>query len=90
MENYYKILDITKDANLNDIKTMYTFKLSRYQDLPFLTDTMKNDIKQLEIAKYILFNEQRRKKYDIILNKDTKKDINNSTKISERLFSLKL
>jgi DnaJ-class molecular chaperone len=89
MEDYYKILDINQDSKIEDIKEVYNFKLSRYKDLPFLTEQMKTDIKQLKIAEYLLFDEDRRNKYDNILNKKNKYQ-NNSTKICDRLFSLKM
>uniref|UniRef100_A0A6C0J370 J domain-containing protein n=1 Tax=viral metagenome TaxID=1070528 RepID=A0A6C0J370_9ZZZZ len=87
MEDYYKILDIKPDSNIEDIEEIYNFKLSRYKDLPFLTKQMKIDIKQLKTAEYILFDKARRKKYNNILNKNGQ---TNSTKICDRLFSLKM
>ena len=89
MENYYKILNITQDAHIEDILESYNFKLSRYKDLPFLTDQMKFDIKQLKIAEYILFDENRRNQYNMILNKQNINHLN-STQICDRLFSLKM
>ena len=89
MKNYYKILDLNQDAKIEDIIEIYNFKLSRYKDLPFLTTQMKTDVKQLKIIEYILFDETRRNKYNIILNKNNK-DKNNSTQICDRLLSLKM
>ena len=86
MKDYYKILEIDNNNLKNDILKAYIFKISRFNNLPFLTDEMINDIKDYKTALYILMDEERRNKYDIIkFNKDGEFN----TKINERLFSLK-
>lgn len=84
MKNYYKILEIDQNCSKKEIYNAYVFKISRFNNLPFLTNNMISDIKDYKTAYYILSNETRKNKYDNL-------KYNNSfnTKINERLFSLK-
>ena len=87
MINVYEFLNVKIDDDIDKIKDVYNFKIKRFKNLPFLTDQMKKDIKILKIAKYLLFDEYRRKKYNnILINElNDKKNI----QLNERLFSVK-
>lgn len=84
MKNYYKILEINSNSTKQDILNAYKFKISRFNNLPFLTQQMISDIKDYKTAYYILLDQEKRKKYNNLIFENK---IN--TKISERLFSLK-
>ena len=84
MKNYYKILEINSNCSKKDILNAYIFKISRFNNLPFLTNQMISDIKDYKTAYYILLNDEKREKYDKLFFENK---IN--TKINERLFSLK-
>jgi|APSaa5957512535_1039671.scaffolds.fasta_scaffold68427_2 DnaJ-class molecular chaperone len=97
MKDYYKILKLTKHATLTEINEVYEFNISQFNNLPFLTNKMINEIKILKEAKYILADEQRRKLYDIKLQNENKynQDTNQSgfhcidnTQICDRIFSI--
>ena len=83
--NYYKILNIDKKCNTDEILSAYEFNISKFNNLPFLTENQQNEIKDIKIAKYILSNKKIKDKYDLLLEK--KKDIS-STAICDRIFSL--
>ena len=84
MKNYYKILEINSNCSKKDILNAYIFKISRFNNLPFLTNQMISDIKDYKTAYYILLNDEKKEKYDKLFFENK---IN--TKINERLFSLK-
>lgn len=89
MKNYYEILNIQLNSTFEQIKEAYKFKISRFQNLPFLTEQMKKDIKILKEAKFILFDKDRRIKYDIKnFSKNSKKEKSNNTIICDRIFNL--
>lgn len=92
MKNYYKILNISLQSNLNEIQSSYNENIKKYNNLPFLTDKMKEEVKDYKIALFILSNTARRKKYNKLIKQD-----NNYYKddkridpglICQRLFSL--
>ena len=86
MENYYKILNLSENCSNKEILEAYKFQISRFQNLPFLTNQMKEDIKKLKICLYILNDPKKRKVYDKIINKNNK--VYESTKICDRIFNL--
>ncbi len=92
MKNYYKILKVDNDADEEKIINAYNFHISRFNNLPFLTKQMINEIKILKEAKYILTNKKRRiiydKKLDGINKYDNVPEHIDNTKICNRLFSL--
>lgn len=88
MNNYYKILNIKSNFSSDKIKDIINFKLSMFNDLPFLTNNMKNEIKELYKAKYILCNKEKKEKYDKIIFKSNQKE-SNSMSICDRLFEIK-
>lgn len=92
MKNYYSILKINKESELETIRTAYNFGINQFNNLPFLTDKMKDDIKDLKTALYILENKERRDLYNkkIFNNKrfnNNKESIDNR-QICDRLFSI--
>ena len=94
MKDYYKILNVDVNATNNEIKNCYKEHISRFNGLPFLTQKMTEEIKELKIAYYILGNEERRNLYDsrfkpkrtIYQNSETNNDFQENTKINDRLF----
>jgi len=93
--NLYEILNVDKNSTNEDINNSYQFCIKKYKFLPFLTQNQKNDIKKLNIAKYILTNTEKRNIYDRkFLNIQDKSKFENedkkinSTAICDRIFSL--
>nr|QFG74649.1 MAG: hypothetical protein [Megaviridae environmental sample] len=84
--NYYDTLGLTSNATTEEIILKYNILINQYKIIPFLTFNHKNHIKELDIAKFILTNNEYRTKYDIINNSTTKIP---QTAICDRLFSLK-
>lgn len=62
--NYYDYLQVSKDANTNEINSAYENKIIKYNNLKSLTDIQINDIKNLKKAVYILTNDRLREKYN--------------------------
>jgi DnaJ-class molecular chaperone len=94
MKDYYYILDISNNAIENQVYEGYKRKISRFNNLPFHTKQMIEDIKTLKEALYVLSDKNKRMKYDIKLE-EHKKYMNDdenpfdNTKICNRLFSIK-
>ena len=81
---YYQILELKYDATEKEINESYKNKIKKYFNLPFLNENQKVEIKELKKAKFILSNNDLRKKYDSIIfqeieenNKLKEKDILN-------------
>ncbi len=94
MIDYYNILSIKINATEKEIYTAYREKISQFNNLPFLTNKMINEIKKLKEALYVLSNNEKKNKYDKKLNKYNEYLIDNdndkvNTKICDRLFSIK-
>jgi DnaJ-class molecular chaperone len=99
MKNYYNILDINiNNSSIENIKRAYKIKISQFNNLPFFTNKMTQDIKDIKEAYYVLKNNKLKQVYDMKRTKDNKittvnkfsnenKYIDN-TKICERMFSL--
>lgn len=87
LKNYYKILQVEINSVDEEIKNAYNLKISQFSGLPFLTEKMKAEIKDLKIAIYILLNTDRKFLYDKKFNFGKKDEISN-TQICDRLFSL--
>lgn len=83
-KNYYKILKIETNSNNEEILEAYEFNISKFNNLPFLTNNQKKEIKDLKIAKYILSNQNLKIKYDLLLEN---KNIT-STAICDRIFNI--
>ena len=60
MKNYYEILNINQDVDETEIYESYRKKINQFNGLPFLTNKMINEIKNLKIAIYILGDTQKR------------------------------
>lgn len=94
MKDYYKILNIDKNATNDEIKISYKEHISRFNGLPFLTKKMTEEIKELKVAYYILSNTERRNLYNnrlkpkttIYQNREINDDFQENTKINDRLF----
>ncbi len=94
MKDYYSILSVNNNASENEIYEGYKIKIARFNNLPFHTKQMIEDIKNLKEALYILSDNNKRHKYDIKLNETNKYTTDDSnpfdnTKICDRLFSIK-
>jgi len=95
MENYYEILEITKDASDKEIKESYISKIKKYNNLTFLNDEIIKKIKLLKKCKYILLDKKLRQLYDKLLSKNNlnnivendKKNFNNHF-IANRIFDM--
>ena len=95
MIDCYKILNLEKNCSDHEIYENYKIHINRYCGLPFLTDKMKEEVKNLKTAIYILGSPERRYKYDnrnknkklvrFQLN-DYNSDFQENTKINERIF----
>lgn len=98
---YYQILELKYDATEKEINDAYKNKIKKYFNLPFLNEHQKVDIKELKKAKFILSNNELRKKYDSIIfqeieenknikEKDTlnKKEKLDSQMMGNRIFSM--
>ena len=96
MKNYYKLLDISNNSTLEEIKEAYINQVKKLQNVETYTEFHKKFIKELKIAKYILIdNKDLKEKYDLKLSKiilENKKNmLNNKYKnhlIGERIFDL--
>lgn len=91
MKDYYKILNINKEASYDEIIEAYQFNISQFNNLPFLTTQMKDEIKELKEAKYVLEDSERRKKYHNIIKFNFNQDEKyiDNTQICNRIFSIK-
>ncbi len=93
MKDYYLVLGVEKNSSKSQIYEGYKIKISRFNNLPFHTKQMIEDIKTLKEGLYILSDNNKRNKYDIKLD-ETKKYVNeednpfDNTKICNRLFSI--
>ena len=67
MKNYYEILNIDVNSSYEDIQYTYNEKIKQFTGLPFLTNEMKTIIKNLKEAKYVLLDEERRNRYNNLL-----------------------
>jgi DnaJ-class molecular chaperone len=98
---YYKILELNYNATEEEINDAYKNKIKKYFNLPFLNENQKVEIKELKKAKFLLSNNDLRKKYDSIIfqeieenNKLKEKDILNkkekldSEMMGNRVFSM--
>lgn len=102
VDYYYKILDLSYNATVEDIYEAYSNKINKYRNLPFFNTTQKIEVKELKKAKFILINEDLRKIIDISINKKNteeskmkeweknyaKKEKVNSELVGDRIFSM--
>lgn len=71
MDNYYQILNIDKDASLQEIVSSYKKQISSFNNLPFLNESQVLKVKQLKKALYILSNPPLREKYNKAISNDS-------------------
>lgn len=96
MKNYYKLLDISNNSTLKEIKDAYKEQINKLKNVETYTEFHKKFIKELKIAKFILIdNKDLKQKYDLKLSKilleNQKNMLNNKYKnhlIGERIFDL--
>ena len=94
MKDYYEILNLDKNADQKKIKETYKNHIMRFNGLPFLTDRMIKEIKDLKKAYYVLGNPTRKNLYDnrnkskkqIFQLNDNNIDFSENTKINDRIF----
>ena len=67
MKNYYEILNIDVNSSYEDIQNTYNERIKQFIGLPFLTNEMKSIIKNFKEAKYVLLDEERRNRYNNLL-----------------------
>jgi len=77
MINYYKILGIETFSNISLIES-YKNSLKKYKNLPFYSAKVKDEIKKLKEAYYVLSTDKLKVIYDQKLKKSIKikKDLN--------------
>ena len=68
MEDYYKILDLTSNATIDEIIENYNNLINNYKHQPFLTENDKQKVKLIKKAYYVLTNSEYKKIYDTNLN----------------------
>lgn len=78
MDNYYQILNVDKDASLQEIISAYKKQISSFNNLPFLNESQVLKIKQLKKALYILSNSPLREKYNKAISNDSFMAFNNT------------
>ncbi len=93
MKDYYSILGIEINASSEQIYESYKIKIARFNNLPFHTRQMIEEIKILKEALYVLTDKIKRTKYNLKLDdmnkyKTEDKDPFDNTKICNRLFSI--
>ena len=102
IDYYYKLLEVKYDADSKVIYDAYNSKIQKYMNLPFLSNSQKNEIKELKKAKYVLANKDLKKLYDNIIiqeldiqskikeaeTKDQKKEKLNPETMNDRIFSM--
>ena len=96
MKNYYKLLEISNNSTLDEIKNAYKYQINKLKKIEIYTEFHKKFLKELKIAKFILIdNTDLKEKYDIKLSEsilETQKNLlNNKFKnhlIGERAFDL--
>ena len=77
MNNYYKILGI-ENFNDNNLVESYKNSIKKYKNLPFYSSKVKDEIRELKEAYYVLSTEKLKIVYDQKLRKSIKekKDLN--------------
>ena len=91
LEDYYKILDLERDATLEEIKRSYLKLARRYHpDVNPKEDKSGEKFKQVNRAYVLLSNSNRRRMYDAIrdVEKDPFKYQKKETPISRRTWSV--
>lgn len=66
--NLYEILGLTKESSTSELQMAYYEKLNFYENKKINDDDIYQ-IKLLNICKFILFNDELKNKYDMIINK---------------------
>ena len=87
LDNLYQVLDINMSATNQEIIDSYNKKILHFKDFikngNLLSHEDKHNIKILNIAKYVLTNENLRKQYNLINTaNDTSQEYNEITKIN--------
>jgi len=68
--NFYSLIDCNIESTIEEIKNGYKNKINKYisdNNNSSFNQDIKNEIKLLKMAKYILTNKILRKKYDALL-----------------------
>ena len=87
--NYYTLLNINYNDDLNKIKDICINKINHYKSLPFLTENDKIIYKNYKSAYFIFNNPKYKKIYDDNIKKtDRKQNFINQSYIFDRIFSL--
>jgi DnaJ-class molecular chaperone len=78
IENCYEMLEISTNFSNEELEQAYELKIGKYNNLPFLTDVMKHEVKQIKIAYYILSNDKLKNNYNKTILNNNNKILNNS------------
>jgi DnaJ-class molecular chaperone len=68
--NFYSLIDCNIESSVDEINNRYKQKINKYitdNSISDFNQNIKNDIKLLKMAKYILTDKVLRKKYDLII-----------------------
>jgi DnaJ-class molecular chaperone len=74
MDDYYKLLNIDYDANLDEINNAYNLKMVDYKLASHVSDEDKEEIKKLKKAHHILNNNEYKVTYDKSIKNKINKD----------------
>ena len=81
-KNYYRLLNLKKNATSNDIIISYQKLMTHWNKYINKSPIANERIKDIKEAYYVLSNPKKRRKYDLKINKKKKtherKDINNN------------
>jgi len=78
--NYYDLFEIHYSASSKQILLAYENKITKFNNLPFLTNEQINEIKLLKVGLYVLVNSELRNIYDKIIGiKKEQKQISHTT-----------
>jgi hypothetical protein len=83
MNNFYELFEVVNSASPKEILMGYENKITKYNNLTFLTDKQIYDIKMLKIGLYILLDPNLRSKYNKIMGITNKKLKKNKSKTEQ-------
>lgn len=84
MEDYYNILNVNHDIDINELKIICKSKLKEFKLLPFLTKNDEIRFKQIKKAYFIFNNPEYKKKYDTAILKNNNNNNNNNTHVKKK------
>jgi hypothetical protein len=102
VDYYYKLLGINHTASRDEIVDACNQKFKKFENLPFLNNSQKNEKNELRKARYLLLNQELKSIYDSIILKqlddinkikehekmNTRKERIDSNLMGDRIFSM--